>query len=590
MSKFSKLKQQAYQAGKRRNWEEAVSIYEKLVEADKNNPTLINELGDISLKTGETQRAIRHFLNAASKYRGTGLLNNAVAIYKKILRHDADNVNAHWYLAEIRSSQGLSVEGERHALRFLECSESQTGDVREIFDKRCEQLLSLYPRSAPVLEHLLGVFRVRKREMEQARVRLLLAGIHFDAGQEDSARAVVESLLEELPELVNYAEFGHWQKHTGDDDPRAGVGEPAGVEPGRTGSSGRGGSEVQGAWDATMAGQDGDDRDEPADPPRHGQIEISSFAAASASTDDTSPADARAHDRDFGDIDIGAAGAAGAAGAGGEIAEEAGAADGGDGSPAEDASSAGSPAEDAPAADAPADTAPKEAAPTGDASADGLPPPDDGEDVVARDLEGRFTIEVDDGAGFSELMADLEGGVAAEAVVTEPAAGSRPDAPDGDGPVDLLAQILAEEDGAFIGGDEKQVSTITAQIGHHVGGADDQNPYDLGLVYLEMGMFDLACDAFAAAAESTEQALSAHEMWGIALLRAERAAEALSVLERGLELPAARPEERLGIMYHAGLACEAMGDVARARDLFEQVQRIRSSFLDVARRLDALSV
>ncbi len=88
LSKLSQLKQDAYQAGKKKDWDQAVSIYEKILELEKTNPTTINEMGDLCLKAGEPGRAISHFLKAASKYRTTGLLNNAVAIYKKILRHD----------------------------------------------------------------------------------------------------------------------------------------------------------------------------------------------------------------------------------------------------------------------------------------------------------------------------------------------------------------------------------------------------------------------------------------------------------------------------------------------------------------------
>ena len=116
------------------------SLYEEILDKDKNNPTVINELGDLCLKAGDTAQAVRHFLNAAAKYRQTGLLNNAVAIYKKILRYEAENQNAHWYLAETRAGQGLAAEGEDHALHFLQHSGKVAGDIKEIFLKRCLQL------------------------------------------------------------------------------------------------------------------------------------------------------------------------------------------------------------------------------------------------------------------------------------------------------------------------------------------------------------------------------------------------------------------------------------------------------------------
>ena len=160
MSKLSILKQEAYQAGKKRDWDRAVSVYEQILEMDKNNPTVINELGDLCLKSGNTPRGVKHFLNAAAKYRQSGLLNNAVAIYKKILRYDETNQNAHWYLADSRASQGLMVEGEQHALVFLGDRESLTVEIKEIYLKRCTKLFEIYPESAPILDNLLQVFRM----------------------------------------------------------------------------------------------------------------------------------------------------------------------------------------------------------------------------------------------------------------------------------------------------------------------------------------------------------------------------------------------------------------------------------------------
>ena len=75
MSKLSQLKQKAYKAGKDRDWDLAISVYEKILEVEKSNPTVINELGDLCLKSVDGRQAVKHFLSAATKYRKTGLLN-----------------------------------------------------------------------------------------------------------------------------------------------------------------------------------------------------------------------------------------------------------------------------------------------------------------------------------------------------------------------------------------------------------------------------------------------------------------------------------------------------------------------------------
>jgi tetratricopeptide (TPR) repeat protein len=215
-SKLSKLKQDAYQAGKKRNWAEAMAIYERILDLDKNNPALLNELGDICLKNADAEKAVRHFLNAASKYRQTGLMNNAVAVYKKVLRHDAENINAHWFLAEIRAGQGLLVDGEAHADRFLAAAEEVSGEIKEIFLKRCLQLISLYPGSRLLLERIQGIFRVWNLPLEESRATCLLACERLTAGDPQAARELAERAVHTSPEVVNYCEYTRWLETIGE--------------------------------------------------------------------------------------------------------------------------------------------------------------------------------------------------------------------------------------------------------------------------------------------------------------------------------------------------------------------------------------
>jgi tetratricopeptide (TPR) repeat protein len=214
-SKLRKLKQQAYEAGRKRDWSTAASAYAEILEADKNNPSLLNEYGDVCLKAGETVKAVRQFLAAASKYRQTGLLNNAQAVYKKVLRHDADNLNANWFLAEIRAAQGLVADGEQHALKFLAAAEEVSGEIKEIFLKRCLEIFEVYPESDVVLERVEGIFRLWDMQLEAARTGCLRACIAHRAGQVDEAAASVAQIVEKTPEISNYAEFTRWQQATG---------------------------------------------------------------------------------------------------------------------------------------------------------------------------------------------------------------------------------------------------------------------------------------------------------------------------------------------------------------------------------------
>ncbi len=220
-SKLRKLKQQAYEAGRKRDWAAAADAYAQILEHDKNNPSLQNEFGDVCLKMGDTTKAIRQFLSAAAKYRQTGLLSNAQAVYKKVLRHEAGNLNANWYLAEIRSAQGLVAEGVQHALTFLAAANDVSGEIKEIFLKRCLELFVLYAESDQVLERVEGIFRLRNMPLEQARAGCLRACLAHRGGDTAAAAEAVAKLVAAVPEIKNYAEYTRWLEQSGQ-KPRAG--------------------------------------------------------------------------------------------------------------------------------------------------------------------------------------------------------------------------------------------------------------------------------------------------------------------------------------------------------------------------------
>ncbi len=508
MSKLSQLKQEAYQAAKKRNWQQAMAAYERILELDKNNPTVINELGDVCLKGGDTQAAVRHFLNAASKYRSTGLLNNAVAIYKKILRYDAENLNAHWYLAETRASQGLSVEGENHGLHFLENSGKVSGDLKEIFIKRCNQLFELYPQSDPILERLVQIYRMWKMPLEASRAACLIACRAHDAGDRDEAAKAVEQAVGQTPEVQNYPEYAQWLRRT----------QPKGAGGGTFADFGTVSLDNEAAPDVAAAAASAPATD-------FGELDLDGTAAAAAVEDDAYVID------DAGDDDV--------------VVE--------------------------------------------------LDDEDPGDDAITID-EGGADFDALIAAATSELGS---GGRSANAAAAEVAAEAEAEAPAAPEPaaasVDLLAEILADDANLLAGGESSQLESITREIGTQVGGDEsDQDPaslYEMGTVYLEMGMHLQACESFAKATSTgeTSYALRSYEMWGVTLQRAGRFDEAVEVLRKGLALAEEDSNEHLGLLYNLGKSFESAERTDEAVVAYEEIRAKDPSYLDVERRLVRLS-
>ncbi len=521
MSKLSQLKQKAYQAGKDRNWVLAISVYEQILEVEKSNPTVINELGDLCLKAGDARKAVKHFLSAATKYRKTGLLNNSVAICKKILRHEATNMHAHWYLAEIRSSQDLAVEGETHALAFLESGERAGSEIQEIFHKRCGKLLELYPASLPILERLMQVFRTWEMTLEASRAGCLKACVIYDAGNKEEAQAVLDDLLVTSPELRNYPEYGKWNKRI---NPEENVPGPLSEH----NSVSLAGAEPDGAAAAET----------PVEPAAETEVPVAgsgeiSFAEIKIDIPDISG-------NISGDIPV-----------------------------------------DIPV-NVPVDV------PEGVA-----------EDPVAgetKDEDGCLVIDTDDSSDMADLIAqatkdvDLSGepDAPADEIVTEAAPEVKADQP-----VDLLSQILSEDSGDLIAHDSNQVDTIAAEIGKVVGGGEGDDDadrlYEMGMVYLEMGLFDKASESFETAAADDDYAIRAHEMWGITLQRAGKPDEAITILTAGLQFAESDSRENLGLRYHIGRAHELANRAETAVQIYEEIHGVAPNFLDISTRLSQLA-
>jgi tetratricopeptide (TPR) repeat protein len=138
------------------------------------------------------------------------------------------------------------------------------------------------------------------------------------------------------------------------------------------------------------------------------------------------------------------------------------------------------------------------------------------------------------------------------------------------------------------------MNTIASEISQQVGGGgadeDAERQYEMGMVYLEMGMFDQAVDCFASASQEPDHALRSFEMWGISLLRLSDADKAVAIFGRGLEVSVADEKEKLGLIYHLGRAHEQAGRLQEARQCYEQAQALAPTFLDVEDRLAKLAV
>src|SRR6266699_1525750 len=88
----------------------AIKEYRQIVEHDEEDFTALNMLGDLCVRTGKKEDAIKSFLRIADHYRELGFTLKAIAMYKKIDRLNPRDPEIASKLADLYSVQGLIVD------------------------------------------------------------------------------------------------------------------------------------------------------------------------------------------------------------------------------------------------------------------------------------------------------------------------------------------------------------------------------------------------------------------------------------------------------------------------------------------------
>ncbi len=135
---------------------------------------------------------------------------------------------------------------------------------------------------------------------------------------------------------------------------------------------------------------------------------------------------------------------------------------------------------------------------------------------------------------------------------------------------------------------EEIIDEFKAGVSSSISGDDHESHYDLGMAYMEMGLYDEAIGEFQVASKGNPMELKCLEMIALCYLEKNEPAAAARELNRALELPGHGPEETISIRYNLGTAFERLGSLDRALQHFEEVYLLNVDFLKVATKVREL--
>jgi len=172
---------------------EAIAEYEKLAASDPQDVGTLNIVGDLHIRIGQNDRAIRVFQKVAEEYEKRGLYSQALAICKKIHKLDPDETESSLKLGDLYAQQGFVVDAKNvyAAVAGRLAGAGQITEAIAIFDKivkidrddhDARQALARLYQQAGHLDAALDQLG------ESARV-------HVEKGQFDDAAAVLGQAL-----------------------------------------------------------------------------------------------------------------------------------------------------------------------------------------------------------------------------------------------------------------------------------------------------------------------------------------------------------------------------------------------------------
>ncbi|HSB76955.1 MAG TPA: tetratricopeptide repeat protein, partial [Terriglobales bacterium] len=178
------------QQGKLQN---AIAEYEKVVKADPKDLTVLNTIGDLYARIGQTDKAVSYFKSVGDTYATQGFTVKAIAMYKKLTKLKP-SIESVLKLAELYGQQGLQNDARAQYLMVAE-QYLHSGHLEQAAHA-FQKILEIDPENTSLQVRLADVY-VRLERRDEARKLLLRTAEGLQArGSKAEAEEVLARVLQ----------------------------------------------------------------------------------------------------------------------------------------------------------------------------------------------------------------------------------------------------------------------------------------------------------------------------------------------------------------------------------------------------------
>lgn len=165
MANINALKSQAAKLVVKGDYAKALAIYEKVKEMDPDEPGTYNLIGDVYLKMSQKASAISEFNQALELYKKVQYYPNAIAVCKKIIRTDKDQIEVYNDLADLYVERGFIGEAVINYLEYASRMRKEGNKKKEI--ETYKKVIELGPTKVDIRESLVDLY-IAEGEKEAA--------------------------------------------------------------------------------------------------------------------------------------------------------------------------------------------------------------------------------------------------------------------------------------------------------------------------------------------------------------------------------------------------------------------------------------
>lgn len=560
------LKQQARRHEQNEEWDKALDQYQKAIEElsqdEQTDIGLINRVGDLFVRVGKLDQAVKYFEQAVDLYREAFLPNNAIAVCKKIIRSAPNRPQVYLKIGQIRAEQGFLPDARTNFLTYAERM-MKAGDLDESF-RALVEFCDLAPDDVQVRITVADQMAANKRK-EDAVQQLLIAYRHLtQSGEVDLAHGLEKKVLALDPNANIGAAFaaGSASNVSADGEVEAQFGE---IDLGAH----------------TASPEKERPKEKAAATPDEG------FSMATPGAFDLSSEGLGEAEEDSVELPMMSFGEPEAEGAEEEEGFELpmmsfAEADGAEG--ADEEAEVELPMMTFDAAPEAAEVEPPLSAGPSQAIEEAI------EEIRAEPEPPR------------KPTAPAKPAPPARPGTSKPTPAAAPETAPDAGYVDFGAMILGGGDPKSTrfkvayeepSGDEdadfaKMLSQFKEKVSENIEAGDVRAHYDLGTAYKEMGLLEEAVGAFQSALRASADHLPTYEIMGQTFMEMGEPEAAVKTLQRALQVKAGVEDEFVGIYYYLARAHEALGQKESALEFYDRVFSLDINFADVTERLRGL--